>query len=267
MRGAHGNDEHEPYVFVLLTLLGFFPLSQSQSTMRLASPKQTQTTSPAQPTGKHYTIPGATASTVKTNIQHADYVNQSRIQEMINQRQISPTDRRRSDCVAQGQMEEIHADSQCGDYANISQFTGVSSTTKSTSSRPRSSTFSETPLSAQPTRAQFIPRYPNITQATAATPDYVNQSTIQEMIAKSQQSSALSSSPPDVSSLPAPIMIFTEDSTNTTPPAVPGSMPPSGASGVGSVVGGGCGGTREGEKRQHSNLGCRGFPSTTREAT
>ncbi|CAI8019378.1 hypothetical protein GBAR_LOCUS11652 [Geodia barretti] len=77
-------------------------VTSEMSTMRLASPKQTQTTSPAQPTGKHYTIPGATASTVKTNIQHADYVNQSRIQEMINQRQISPTDR----CLIHNQVNQ-----------------------------------------------------------------------------------------------------------------------------------------------------------------
>ena len=116
--------------------------------------------SPAQPTTPHYAnIPGPPPT---LDVQHADYVNQSRIQEMINQSQ------------------------------------------------------------------------PGNKQCT----DYVNQSLIQEMIAQSQQSGCLPSSPPDASSLPAPIMVFTEDSTSNRgnqPPPVQGGMTAS-SEGEGSVI-------------------------------
>ena len=69
------------------------------------------------------------------------------------------------------------------------------------------------------------------------------------MLANYQQSDVVPASPPDANSLPAPIMVFTEDSANqrgSKLSSVPGSMPPSGASGVGSVVGGGLGGVSVG---------------------
>ena len=113
--------------------------------------------SPAQPTTPHYAnIPGPPPT---LDVQHADYVNQSRIQEMINQSQ------------------------------------------------------------------------PGNKQCT----DYVNQSRIQKMIAQSQQSGCL---PPDASSLPAPIMVFPEDSTSNRgnqPSPVQGGMPASGEE-EGSVI-------------------------------
>ena len=74
------------------------------------------------------------------------------------------------------------------------------------------------------------------------------------MLANRKQSDAVPSSPPDANSLPAPIMVFTEDSANqrgSNPSPVPGSVPPSGASGVGRGVGGGLGGVGvEGQGRE-----------------
>ncbi|CAI8005754.1 hypothetical protein GBAR_LOCUS4384 [Geodia barretti] len=130
--------------------------------------------------------------------------------------------------------------------------TRFSSTTKSTGSRPRSSTFSGISHSPKPAGGKKpTPHYSNIPGATTSVrtdiqhADYVNQSRIQAMLANYQQSDAVPASPPDANSLPAPIMVFTEDSANQRKSklsSVPGSMPPSGASGVGSVVGGGLGG-------------------------
>ena len=74
------------------------------------------------------------------------------------------------------------------------------------------------------------------------------------MLANLQQSDTVPASPPDANSLPAPIMVFTEDSANQRKSklsSVPWSVPPSGASGVRSVVGGGLGGVGvEGQGRE-----------------